>query len=357
MPNGQADAKSAITQILRSLIDEYSAGLNLPAGDNAVARRISEQAGIAHGTVLGILNGTPQRIATNTGIRLAEFFNRVAIPKLQGEWFSSTSLDDFNHKRGAAGFLAVRIPPNYMQLVSTVEHWLCGVHIAYRYSLDSIDTGDVATEVLQIWRAGTALMFRMSFVPQSGRRPEPVYFFEGPVILIGRTAVLLGTNADQQSRDHDRARVIMLDHSDGDRDTVDCKMGLMTSTRPRQDLAPCTASIFLIRAKWDTSQALDELVKTATTIRPLRETVREDFGPAHETLIRVFLDNRPSGCPREPELQAYEAPIPEGSHDRVLRINTERFARNMKHIVATALNDDSICAPYKPNWPKRTRTV
>ena len=61
--------------------------------------------------------------------------------------------------------------------------------------------------------------------------------------------------------------------------------------------------------------------------------------------------------PREPELQHYEAPIPEGSHDRVLRINTERFNRNMKRIVATALSDESVCAPYKPNWLARMREL
>ncbi len=350
MPNGQVDARPAITQILRALIDEYGAELHLPAGNNAIARRIAEQAHIAHGTVLGILNGTPQRIAANTGNKLAEFFNRVAIPELQGEWLSSTSLDDFNNKRGAAGFVAVKVPPDYTQLMATVENWLCGVHIAYRYSLDSIDTGDVAREVVQIWHAGAGLMHRMSFVPHSGRTGGPIFFFEGPVILAGRTAVLLGTNVGQQSRDRDRVRVIMLDHGDGDRDTVDCKIGLMTSTRPRQDLAPCTASTLFIRAKWDTAQSLDELVNTATTIRSLHETIRDDFGLAHEILLRVFLDNRPSGWPREPELQVYEAPIPEGSHDRVLRINTERFARNMKRILATALSDESIHAPYKPNW-------
>ncbi len=356
MSNGQAEAKPATTIILRALIDEYGAELNLPAGDNAIARRIAEQASIAHGTVLGILNGTPQRIAINTAKRLAEFFNRVAVPKLQGEWFSSTSLDDFYHKRGAAGFLPIKIPANYTQLVSSIESWLCGVHIAYRYSLNSIDTGDIATEVLHIWRSGPALMHRMSFVPYSGGKENAIYFFEGPVILIGRTAMLVGTNVGQEARDRDRARVIMLDHGDNDKDTADCKIGLMTSTR-RQDLSPCTATTLFIRAKWDVSPVLDGLINTATTIRPLHDTVRDDFGMAHETLVRVFLDNRPSGCPREPELQAYEAPIPEGSHDRVLRLNTERFARNMKRMVATALADDTVCAPFKPNWQTRMRTA
>ena len=191
MPNDHDDAKPAITQILRALIDEYGAELNLPAGDNAIARRIAQQAAIAHGTVLGILNGTPQRIATNTGKKLAEFFNRVAIPALQAEWLSSTSLDDFNHKRGAAGFVAVKVPHNYTELLATVEDWLCGVHIAYRYSLDSIDTGDVATEVVQIWRAGATSCSGCRSFRTPAEATSSIYFFEGPVILIGRTALLL----------------------------------------------------------------------------------------------------------------------------------------------------------------------
>ena len=113
----------------------------------------------------------------------------------------------------------------------------------------------------------------------------------------------------------------------------------------------------MIRAKWDTAQALEDLVRTATTIRALHEAVRDDFGPAHEVLIRAFLDNRPLGCQKEPDLQMYETPIPEGSHDRVLRINTDRFNRNMKRIFASALADDSVFAPYKPNWQARMREI
>ncbi len=345
-----------ITQILRALIDEYGSALHLPATDNAKAKSIAEQSKIAQGTVLAILNGTPHRIASNTSKRLAEFFNRVAIPELRGEWFSSASLKDFNDKRYGAGAVAVRVPPDYPQLVSTVEDWLCGVHIAYRYSLDSIDTGDAAREVVRVWREGSTLMHRMSFIRHSRRGNDPMFYFEGPVILIGRTAVLMGTNIGQETRDRDRARVIMLDHGDGDRDTKDCKLGLMTSTRPRQDFTPCTACTLLIRAGWDTtSVGFEELALSATTIGPLADVIKEDFGHAHEGLLRVFLDNRPSGCRREPELAAYEPLIPEGGHDRVLRINTDRFTRNMKRVLADAMGNDDICAPYKPNWLDRMR--
>ena len=301
--------------------------------------------------MLGILNGTPQRIAANTGNRLAEFFNRVAIPPLRGEWFSSTSIEDFNAKRAGAGLVAIRVPPDYSRLISTVEDWLCGVHIAYRYSLEPIDTGDVAREVVKIWRAGPSLIHKMSFVPHARRNNDPVLFFEGPIILVGRTAMLVGTNIDQQSRDRERARVIMLDHGDGDKDMIDCKISLLTSTRPRQDFAPCTASTILIRSRCsDAEDRFDDLVQSATTIRTLEETISEDFGLAHGPLIRAFLDNRPLGCLKEAELQVYEFHVPEGGYDRVLRINTERFARNMKRVVADAMSNDAISAPFKPNW-------
>jgi hypothetical protein len=353
MASGHGGEEPAITQILRALIDEYGAILNLPAGNNAVARHISEHAHIAHGTVLGILNGVPQRIASNTRNRLAEFFNSAAIPPIQAEWFSSTSLADFNLKRAGAGFVAVKLPPNHQRLMAKVEDWLCGIHIIYRYSLDAIDTAVVAREVAYIWNAGASLQHRMGYVPHSRRNSDPIYYYEGPVVLIGRSALLISTNVGQQSGDPDRARVIVLDHGDGN---GDCKLGLMTSTRPRHDFAPCTASTLMIRAQWDTSQTtFEELVESVTTMRPIEETIQDDFGLAHNGLIRSFLDNRPFGCPVEPELQTYMPHVPEGAHDRALRLITDRFSRNMKRILTTVMNDDEICAPFKPNWLERMR--
>jgi hypothetical protein len=358
MSDENTPATPVIAQILRTLIEEYGSALHLPAGNNAIAKQISGEARIAHGTVLAILNGTPQRIAVNTGNRLAEFFNRAAIPRLRGEWFSSTSLEDFNTKRGAAGAVAIKVPPDHQRLIGVVEHWLCGVHIVYRYSLDSIHTGDVSREVLQIRREGAGLTHKMSFVPRAGQDKDPIYYFEGPVILAGRTATLLGMNIGKptQDRTFDRVRMMIFDHDDANGGTHNCKIGIMTSTRPRVDYAPCTASTFMIRAQWETGQvSFDDLVKSATTIRPLNDTIREDFGSKHGAPVRAFLDNRPSGTQREPELQEYEMRVPEGSYDRVLRIDTARFSLHMPLILADVMNDDAICAPFKPNWLAKMR--
>src|SRR5260370_20960292 len=109
------------------------------------------------------------------------------------------------------------MPMDYRSQAASLQNWLCGVHIAYRYSLDFIDTGDVAREVVHIWNNDSILQFRMSFVNPSGRDIGPVHYYEGPVLLVGRTAVLIGVNVEPKTaqREYDRARIIVIDHHNG----------------------------------------------------------------------------------------------------------------------------------------------
>jgi hypothetical protein len=136
-----------------------------------------------------------------------------------------------------------------------------------------------------------------------------VYFFEGPVLLVGRTVVFFGTNLGVKTadREYDRARVIVIDHDNAGSDTYDCKIGLMTSTRPRRDHAPCTASTILIRTQY----------------------------------------------PSESELEPYVRRGPRA--DRVLRLDTDRFATHMGHILDQVIANDDICAPFKENWLQHIR--
>jgi hypothetical protein len=342
---------AAAEAILRQLIREYGVALHLPTGDNQIAAQIAQETGLAQGTVLGILSGSTERINENTRNKLASLFNRAAIPPIQPVWLSSRSLAEFNSKRAGSGLIPIRMPTDYHQQVARVGKWLCGIHIVYRYSLDFIDTGDVAREVIHIWNDGAILQFKMSFINQSGREHDPIYFFEGPVLLVGRTAVLLGTNVGIQTedREYDRARVIVLDHDNAGGDTHDCKIGLMTSTRPRRDHAPCTASTILIRTQFAPSPSVyDDVVKSATVIRSLDDIIKSDFGTEFAPQIRTFLDNRPHGYKLEPELEPYvkRGPRPE----RVLRLDTDRFATHMGHILDQVVSNDAICAPFKENW-------
>jgi hypothetical protein len=340
--------------ILRLLISEHGVSLRLPTGDNQIAAHIAQETKLAQGTLLGILNGGTARINENTRRKLADFFNRVAVPHIQPVWLSSRSIAEFNAQRAQSSVIPLTMPADYRSTASVLQNWLCGVHIAYRYSLDFIDTADVAREVVHIWNNESVLQFRMSFVNPSGGEIGPVHFYEGPVLLVGRTAVLIGTNVEPKTaqREYDRARIIFIDHDNGGGDTHDCKIGLMTSTRPRRDHAPCTASTILLRAQWKIGPALmDKLMVSATVIRPLAETIEKDFGTAHMALIRLFLDNRPSGYPVESELGPYvkSGPRPE----RVLRLDTERFATHMRHILRDVVTNEIICAPFKANWAAR----
>jgi len=191
----------------------------------------------------------------------------------------------------------------------------------------------------------------MSFINQIGSDRTPVFYFQGPVLLVGRSVLLFGTNigAHTAEREHDRIRVIVIDHDNAGGDTHDCKIGLMTSTRPRRDHAPVTASIILIRTQWSVEEpVIDELVRTTTVIRSLDAMIKTDFGAAHGPLIRLFLDNRPHGHPMEPELEQFIAA--RRDPERVLRLDTERFATRMRRVLADVLSNEEICVPFKENW-------
>jgi hypothetical protein len=342
--------------ILRLLISEYGVALRLPAGNNQIAAHIAQETGLAQGTLLGILNRGTARINENTRRKLAGFFNRVAVPHIQPVWLSSRSIAEFNAQRAQSSVIPLMMPTDYRSTAAALQNWLCGVHIAYRYSLDFIDTGDVAREVVYIWNNGSVLQFRMSFVNPSGGDVGPVHYYEGPVLLVGRTAVLIGMNVEPKTaqREYDRARIIFIDHDNGGGDTQDCKIGLMTSTRPRRDHAPCTASTILLRAQWKVTQPLlDKLMVSATVIRSLEETIEKDFGKAHAAIVKLFLDNRPNGYPVEPELEPHVKAVPRP--ERVLRLDTERFATNMRHILTDVVANNAMRAPFKENWVAHMR--
>jgi len=118
--------------ILRHLIAEFGKALHLPVGDNQIAAHIAKETKLSKGTITAILKGKTKRISGNTRNKLADYFNRVAIPKIHAAWLSSPSLADFNAARAGLSAIPIRMPPDYQQKVSSVQRWLCGVHIVYQ---------------------------------------------------------------------------------------------------------------------------------------------------------------------------------------------------------------------------------
>src|SRR5215510_9216616 len=118
--------------ILRLLIGECGVALRLPAGDNQIAAYVAQETGLAQGTLLGILGGSTTRINENTRKKLADFFNRVAVPHIQPVWLSSRSIGEFNAQRAQSSVIALTMPTDYRSQAAMLQNWLCGVHVAYR---------------------------------------------------------------------------------------------------------------------------------------------------------------------------------------------------------------------------------
>ena len=107
--------------ILRLLISEYGVALRLPAGDNQIAAHIAQETGLAQGTLLGILNRGTARINENTRRKLADFFNRVAVPHIQPVWLSSRSIAEFNAQRAQSSVIPLTMPTDHCSTAAAKE--------------------------------------------------------------------------------------------------------------------------------------------------------------------------------------------------------------------------------------------
>jgi transcriptional regulator with XRE-family HTH domain len=152
--------------ILRLLISEYGVALRLPAGDNQIAAHIAQETGLAQGTLLGILNGSTARINENTRKKLADFFNRVAVPPILSVWLSSRAIAEFKAQRTQSGVIPLTMPTDYRSQAAALQNWLCGIHIAYRYSISSIR----AMWLARLSTSGTTIPFFNSGCPSSIRQ-------------------------------------------------------------------------------------------------------------------------------------------------------------------------------------------
>src|SRR6516165_11546190 len=108
----------SVQAILRLLISEYGAALRLPTGDNQIAAHIAQETGLAQGTLLGILNGSTARINENTRKKLADFFNRVAVPHIQPVWLSISSVAEFKARRAESSVIPLTMPTDYRSMAA-----------------------------------------------------------------------------------------------------------------------------------------------------------------------------------------------------------------------------------------------
>src|SRR5271154_919107 len=107
--------------ILRLLISEHGVALRMPAGNNQIAAHIAQETGLAQGTLLGILGGNTARINENTRRKLADFFNRVAVPHIQPVWLSLPSVAEFKSRRAESSVIPLTMPPDYRAMTTALQ--------------------------------------------------------------------------------------------------------------------------------------------------------------------------------------------------------------------------------------------
>jgi hypothetical protein len=290
----------------------------------------------------------------------ARFLRRVH-PAIEATWFFATTLDDFLARLKAAPVDAsassVAIDyPRYRELTDELRGEYAGAtYICYRYPFEGFDSAAVAREVLHIRSAGESLEFVMSFWPGASQGRQSAHTYNGIVFPAGRSLFLVGFNISQAA--HDRGRSLFFDDALGDSQLRNCKFGILSTTRLHGDLAPCAACTVLVRVQWE-PEDLAEFLEEVTTIDEFDKIIGADFGIRDDeasrrrlSFLRLFMDNRPSGTPRGPELAGIEGnrTVPEP----VLRLNTNRFNAEMPHILRSALADEAVYAPFKANWPSR----
>jgi hypothetical protein len=337
-----ADAEGgALSAILDYLIRSKGSELGIPTGSRGLTiTYLSGRTGISPRAIRAMLDQKSVRPTAHTRERLAEFF-ATALPKVQEHWFLDQSVDSFRARiepkgRPSQTFLGLPVAPQGAE--TQALDGLCGTYICYRYSHGPSADATLAREVLTIERESGQLKFRLSFF-----RPTPansVGYFTGVVASVGRCLVFVGVTED----DVPGRALTMIVNNERDYTEHFCQLGIMTTTRVGDEGAPFAASAVIIRSQHEPAD-LAEFTFRTTVVGRLEEIVTQDFGAEAEPYLRLFLDNRPAGVEKEPDLQAIDGN--RLGRDRVLRANLAKFRDNMPGILERVLQDRSLAAPFK----------
>ena len=232
---------------------------------------------------------------------------------------------------------------------------ICGVFICYRYAFQSdYLPGEVSREVLHVWEENDVLLWSMSFdrFKETGTAP----CFRGQVLPMGGTLFLVGShetairNGGVEVPTVERGRSLLLYEDPRRKSVRDVKFGLMTSTMSAHPNLPCAGCVVLVRAAgYDNADrhAIEQLVKSATSIQRLEAIVFEDFktkAADDPFWVAAFLDNRVAGSvsSRSSKNSPFQDTIdrklaawqrPRGSRDQTLKIDIQRFYDFMPAIV------------------------
>ena len=321
-----------ITLILKYLVDKHGAELGLPAwGDQDFVSGLSRKTRVSPGTARNLREGLSNHPQAKIRERLVDFF-REAVPHLEPQWLLYDSLklfaDRVEQQPKDRKIITLSIPMEGYRQFDRLHKWLCGVYICYRYSFEQSEEKLVAREVLHIKERNGNFWFEMSFVPGGEESDQDVETFEGAVLPLGESIFFVGWN------DH-RGRSLFL-HRDFARESRDCRIGILSSTRLSNNRAPLAACTVLVRMEREPKNVAS-FMRDMTIIRPFNDIIDADFGENAREMLERFLDN---GVQRT-EIGG------KAVLDVVLRLNLYRFTAGMPPIHRAALGNPGLKSAFK----------
>jgi hypothetical protein len=374
-PRGQPPNRDSI--VLKLLTETYGQDWSPPeASDNHKAKALAQGSFVGRSTIAGILSGKSKgRRRLETLQKLSDFF-RSFDEQLPLNCFRRSEFE--NVKKVCAAYVAKNPPdkaqsvpgrqnvearglrdlisfkiPNYGQEVAETRPHLLGTYVTYRYAFERGAEGDgilIAREVLHVEKDGPDLAFKLSFCRNMGDPDPDPQWFGGKVIPLGNSLFFVGFDFSDKVPSRGRTLFIpKMSHGP----LRNCNIGLISGTRMHRDYGPATACTLIFRAP-SPDRRLSQFMKNVTRNEPVATVLNRDFGgnKEHHDWIRGFLDNRPAGAQKEPELAEREKT--DGNKMRpmeaTLRVDVGRFERQMQQLYAELIRAPDVNAPFKENW-------
>jgi hypothetical protein len=365
--------------VLKLLIETYGQEFCPPdPSENQTATTLADGSFVSRSTIAAILSGkTKGRRRLKTHEKLSEFFRsfddslpancfrRSEFPNVQRACAAHVEKNPPDkaqnvpgrenvEARGLRDVLSFKIP-HYAQAVAETKLNILGTYVTYRYAFERGSEGDgilIAREVLHIGRDGADLAFKLSFCRNMGDPDPNPQWFGGKVIPLGNSLFFVGFDFSDEVPSRGRTLFIpKMSHGP----LRNCNIGLLSGTRMHRDYGPAVACTLIFRAPTlERDRDILHFIKNVTRNEPVATILNRDFGrnEEHHYWIRGFLDNRPAGAKKEPELEEREKI--DGNTMRpmegALRADVGRFERQMLKLYPDLMAAPDVKAPFKENW-------
>jgi hypothetical protein len=361
-----SDAAAHECEVLRLLAAAYEPELRRRAKQPSakIESVLIAASGLGRNTIVPRLHGmATHKLQANTAKKLDDVFR--AIDANLPDNCVGASISEIKHciavykdrqtksKPGDQDDIRFNVP-GYADAVVAIRSTIVGTYVTYRYAFEPHSEALIAREVLDIFQDGPDIGFSMSFC-KNVEQPDPnPGEFRGKVIPVGLSLYFIGFS--HMDAHYSRGRSFFIPEERGTFQK-DCNIGILSGTRLYGDHGPSTACALMFRAPIQRGPtALRQFVRDVTRNKPFEKIMPKDFGndTARQKWLKTFLDNRPAGSANDPDLAKFE--LIDGEQERprdfALRVDLERFRRQMRSIYEEIKTDTSVNSPFKPSWSR-----